>query len=209
MSRDIRYLHRHELGGFLKRLTDCRPSGRPLFPFFSCFAFRRTPLELRYDPIDQYNNGPLARVGDHSLIGDKDKGIIRDMQGRVFQLRGTTPRDPIFLRRGTKIILEDIGTGRWMILKNYAKEAPRPTKHWQPKGRSLRFNPREHDLFLFQGAYNDLRKSNGRIGRHGQWRSFTTVCLRSLTTIRCRGIEWRVIEPPIIAQPRQENRRVA
>lgn len=197
----IAYIHREDLSGFLRHLTDCRPDGRPLFPFFSAYAYRRQPLELRYPPVDQYHNGPLCRDGDHSRLDDP-RGTIRDCKGRLFQLDGAGPKDSVFTRRtGAKIILEDIGTGRWMVLKNYAKDAPpKATKHWVPKGATLNYNPADYGLFLFKGAYNDLRKANGRIARHGQWRPFTMLDLRSLTLIRCRGVEYRVIEAPTIPQ---------
>ncbi len=197
----ICHIHRENLHGFLRHMTDCRPDGRPIFPFFSAYAYRRTPLELRYDPVNQLDNGPLCRVGDHSNVDDP-RGTIRDAKDRLFQLDGATPGDPIYRRRtGEKITLEEIGTGRWMVLKNYAKdERPKATKHWQPQGRALNYDASEHGLFLFQGAYNDLRKSNGRIGRHGQWRPFTMLDMRSLTHIRCRGVEYRVIEDPTIPQ---------
>ena len=193
------HIHRKDLRGFLKHLTDCRPDGKPMFPFFSCYAYRRQPLELRYDPMNDLQNGPLCRVGDHSLLTD-ERGTIRNAKGELYRLDGATARDPIYLRRGDKIVLEDIGTGRWMVLKNYTKdESPKATKHWQPQGRALNYDPAAHDLFMTQGAYNDLRK-NGRIGRYGQWRPFAQICLRSLTIIRCRGIEYRVIESPTIPQ---------
>jgi len=196
----VKHIHRSDLEGFLRHLTDCRPDGRPLFPFFSCYAYRRTPLELRYEPIDQHTNGPLCRVGDHSRLDDA-RGVIRDAKDRPFQLDGCQKRDPIFLRRGSKITLEEVGTGRWMILKNYAKDSsPKATKHWIPQGRTLNYNPSEYGLFLFQGAYNDLRKSDGRIARYGQWRPFCMLCLRSITTIRVDKVEYRVVESPTIPQ---------
>lgn len=205
----VAYIHRRDLEGFLRHLTDSRPDGRPLFPFFSCYAYRRQPLELRYEPIDQFTNGPLCRVGDHSLLADP-RGVIRDVNGRLFELAGATARDPIFLRRGEKIVIEDVGAGRWMVLKNWAREQrpQNPTKHWIPRGGALNYNPAEHGLFLFQGAYNDLVK-NGRLARYGQWRPFTMLCLRSITIIRCKGCEYRVIEAPEIPQrPERRERRI-
>lgn len=201
----IKRIHRRDLAGFLKSKTDCRPDGKPLYPIFSVYSHRRTPLYLRYDPVDDLTNGPLCRVGDHMLLTDRGQGIIRDSKGREFDLEGAGPRASIVRRRGEKIEIEGIGAGRWQVIKNWAKdEELKATKHHQPKGGSLHFNPAEHDLFMVRGMYNDLLKSTtGRIGRYGQWRPFAFVCLRSTTIIRVGGIEWRVIEPPVI--PAKEN----
>lgn len=194
-----KFIHRKDLPGFLAHLTDRRPDGRPLFPIFSVLSHRRTPLFLRYDPVDDFTNGPLCRVGDHCRMEDRGQGIIRDEKGRPFDLEGAGPRAAITRRKGEKIEIEGIGHERWQVIKNWAKdEELQATKHHIPKGGSLNFNPADHDLFLVRGMYNDLMKSNGRIGRHGQWRPFCMLCLRSMTIIRCMGVEYRVVEPPII-----------
>ena len=191
-------IHRSDLPGFLKSRTDRRPDGKPLFPIFSVYSHRRTPLELRYPPVDDFTNGPLCRVGDHSLMTDRGEGIIRDAKGRSFDLEGAGPKAPIVRRRGEKIEIEGIGAGRWQVIKNWAKDEDlKATKHHQPKGGSLHFNPADHDLFMVRGMYNDAEK-NGRIGRYGSWRPFAMLCMRSITTIRCDKTEFHVIEAPII-----------
>ncbi len=183
---NTRVIHRRDLPGFLRHMTDRRPDGHPLFPIFSVYVARREDLFLRYYPIDNFTNGPLARVGDYNLISDRGRAIVRNGD-REFALDVENAKAPIFHRRGTKIVLEEKGTWRWMTIKNWAKDQPHAgTKHWQPKGESLNFDPAAHDLFLVMGMYND------RTMRYGQWRPFAMICMRSCAVIRVDGIEYKV-----------------
>lgn len=210
-AKPVRYIHRHEVKSHLQRLTDCRPDGKPLFPIFAVYVHRREDLFLRYPPINMYDNGPLVRVGDYCLLTDKGQNVVRNAKiterairglnaplifkdEKVYSLDVADAKAPVYRRKGDKIILEAKGKGRWMLIKNWAKDQPqKATKHWQPKGEELRFNPADHDLFMVQGMYND------KVRRYGQWRPWAMICLRSITTIRILGVEYRVIEPPIIA----------
>jgi hypothetical protein len=188
-TRPQRVIRRRDLQGFLRHVTDRRPDGRPLFPIFSVYVARREDLFLRYPPIDQYTNGPLARVGDFCNITDKGRNIVRNVvkPEREFSLDVDNARTPVFTRRGEKIVLQPKGTWRWMTIKNWAKDQPHAgTKHWQPKGGKLNFNPADHDLFLVMGMYNDTTM------RFGQWRPFAMVCLRSCAVIRVDGIDYVV-----------------
>jgi len=179
-------IRRQDLSGFLKHVTDRRPDGRPLFPIFSVRVARRDALYARYAPIDQYTNGPLCRVGDYNLITDKGRNIVRNGE-KEFDLDVTSTKAPVFHRRGKKIVIEEAGTYRWMVIKNWAKDQPhRGTKHWQPKGKGLGFDPAAHDLFLVMGMYNDATM------RYGQWRPFAMICLRSCSEVRVNGTEYQV-----------------
>lgn len=181
-------VHRRDLQQFFTHVTDCRPDGRPLFPIFSVLVARREPLYLRYPPIDQYTNGPFVRVGDFNFVTDKGQKIIRNGE-RVFSSDVTAAQTPIYRRKGEKILLEPEGAYRWMVVKNWARgETHQGTRHWRPKGGSLGFNPIDHDLFLVMGMYNDT------VRRHGQWRPFAMICLRSCLKVRVGGHEYEVID---------------
>lgn len=198
MQRQSDTIRRQQLKGLLDFVTDRRPDGRPLFPIFSVFVERRQPLFLRYNPVDQYTNGPYVRDGDHCNLADRGQNGIRDDRGRWYEFSNDT-NAPIFRRRGKKIIIEDAGVGRWMVVKNYDETARNDTKHHQfkPDGR-LNYDPAAHDLYLVRGMYSDL-PTNGRIGRYGQWRPWAQICLRSCSKVRCSDrngtpMEWAVAD---------------
>lgn len=210
MSRITAVCERQNLRSLLEHVTE-REGQNPRYPIFSVYVARRTPLYLRYEPVSQYQNGPLARVGDHCLLGDRGRNVIRDAKGRVHELDPQDPevrakhlegRSPIFLRRGAeKIILEDVGTFRWMVVKNYDPEARRDSKHHQySEDGELRYDPEAKALYLVRGMYNDEVKSDGRIGRYGQWRPFAQICLKSCVLVRCadrngQQMEWTIPDP--------------
>lgn len=194
-TRPQRVIRRSDLQGFLHHVTDRRPNGHPLFPIFSVYVARREDLYLRYAPIDQYTNGPLARVGDFCNLTDKGRNVVRNLvkPDREFSLDVDNARSLVFTRRGEKIVLQPKGTWRWMTIKNWAKDQElKETKHHKPKGGKLNFNPADHDLFLVRGMYNDLTKSNGMIGRFNQWRPFALICMRSCAVIRINGMDYIV-----------------
>jgi hypothetical protein len=197
-------------------VTDRRPDGRPTFPIFTCFVARRTPLFLRYNPVSDLQNGPLVREGDHCELSDKGRNVVRDARGRVYELdpqddatreKHLKGRSPVFLRRGgAKIVLQDVGTYRWMVVKNYDPEARNDTKHHKfTEDGELRYNPADKNLYLVRGMYNDAEKPDGMIGRFGQWRPWAQICLDSVTVVRCtdragRSMEWH-IDDPTVRQP--------
>ncbi len=201
---------RESLRDLLVRLTT-RHNERPKFPIFSVKSARRTPLYLRYPPVSDTQNGPLVRDGDYCRLEDKGREIIRDKNGNIYEMNPTgimrerhlQGRSPVFLRRGNKIILEDVGTFRWMVVKNYDPNQRNDTKHHRfvLGGRSF-IEPDKYDLFLVRGMYNDMVKSDGRIGRHGQWRPFAQVCLRSTVEIKVDGHRY-IIPDPVLSKKRE------
>ena len=160
-----RILPRHQVRTFLDAIT-----ARPTY-IFSVVCNRRTDLYLRYPPIDQYRNGPLAYKGDHSRLADR------------MYVKGSKE----------KIILEPAGLARKMIV--IGKRDARPTKHWRSKGGELAFNPIERGLYLVAGFYSDAKHNYGtgrRIGRHGQWRPFCMVDMETTHRIVYEGVEYVV-----------------
>lgn len=211
-DRIVETIRRDRVRSLLDHVTDRRPDGRPLFPIFSVYVARRTALYLRYEPVSDFQNGPLARQGDHNRMEDRGRNVIRDDRGRVYELdpqdettreKHLRGRSPIFLRRGPKIVLEDVGTYRWMIVKNHDPETRNDTKHHQyVDGGELNYDPAEKNLYLVRGMYNDGVKADGRIGRYGQWRPWAQICLDSVTLVRCtdragRNMEWHIDSPTV------------
>lgn len=207
--RTIERIRRDRVKSLLDHVTDRRPDGRPLFPIFSVFVARRTPLYLRYAPVNDLQNGPLCRVGDHCELRDRGRNVVRDTRGMIYDMDPGTEahevgRSPVFLRRGAeKIILQDVGTFRWMVVKNHDPEARHDTKHHRyVEGGALPYNPADHNLYLVRGMYSDAVKGDGRIGRFGQWRPWAQICLDSVTIVRCsdragRAMEWHIEDPTV------------
>ena len=139
---------------------------------FSAACRRRTALNLRYEPTEQYKGGRLAYVGDRT-----------DLVTRQFHTAG---------RGGKKIELEPVGMLRWMQL---TKKSSNPSKHWISKGGTLAFDPAERGLFHVKGFYNDSTKvADGRIARHGDWRAWAFICLRTVESIKAHGQEYVVTD---------------
>ena len=140
---------------------------------FSAACRRRTALNLRYEPTEQYKGGQLAYAGDRT-----------DLATRQFHTAG---------RGGIKIELEPVGLLRWMQL---TKKSHNESKHWKPKpGGSLAFDPAERGLFHVKGFYTDKTKvADGRIARHGDWRAWAFICLRTVESIKAHGQEYVVID---------------
>ncbi len=138
---------------------------------FSAACRRRTALNLRYEPTEQYKGGRLAYDGD-----------CTDLVTRQFHTAG---------RGGKKIELEPVGILRWMQL---TKPTIKPSKHWESKGGKLAFDPKERGLFHVKGFYNDSTKVvDGRIARHGDWRAWAFICLRTIERIKAHGQEYVVV----------------
>jgi len=138
---------------------------------FAAACRRRTALYLRYEPTEQYKGGRLAYNGDHT-----------DLTTRELHTAG---------RGGVKIVLEAAGLLRWMQL---TKPTIKPSKHWESKGGTLAFDPTERGLFHVKGFYNDTTKVDGRIARHGDWRAWAFICLRTVERIKAHGQEYVVVE---------------
>lgn len=213
LDRELDVVERNELRQLLDEVTE-RPDGRPRFPIFSVWVARRTPLYLRYLPVNDLQNGPLARIGDHCRLEDRGQNVLRSEDGRVWEVNPTDAeqaekhavgRSRIFMRRncGEKVILEDVGTYRWMVVKNYDPEQRNDTKHHKfVEGGKLNYDPAERELYQVRGMYTDSEKADGRIGRYDQWRPWAQICLRSCTIVRCvdragTAREWHVPSPII------------
>ena len=167
---------------------------------FTAKVIRRSPLYLRYPPRNMTENGALARVGDHVPIGCDEWGnpnVVFGPDGKLYDL--TSSR--INRRRGDKIVLQEAGETRTISIKNYDREKGNQSKHAPPvTGKGLNYDPLKHDLFPLAGFYNDQLKSqpNGerRIGRFGQWRPYTQVCMRGILEFNALNDTWIVITPP-------------
>lgn len=138
---------------------------------FSAACRRRTALNLRYEPTEQYKGGRLAYDGD-----------CTDMVTRQFHTAG---------RGGKKIELEPVGFLRWMQL---TKKSINPSKHWVSKGGKLAFDPAEKGLYHVKGFYSDSTKADGRKARKGDWRAWAFICLRTVELIRANGQEYVVVD---------------
>jgi len=138
---------------------------------FSVTCNRRRHLYLRYPPINDFQNGPFAHQGDRSNLFNR-----RFIQGS-----------------NHKIVLEPAGATRTMIVKR--KTNDNPMKHWQSQGGQLAFDPTELDLYLVAGIYNDEPKNYGagkRIGRHGSWRPWCLIDLRTTRLVKYSGVDYHV-----------------
>lgn len=170
MPNPIVEVPRAELGGLLDRITV-----NPEY-IFSVVCRRRGDLFQKYPPVNDLARGKDCHVGDHS-----------DMATRQF-VQGSR-------RVADKIVLQPAGTLRKMIVKRKVTDAP--TKHWQPKGGRLAFDPAERGLRLVAGMYNDATKDVGlgkMIGRHGDWRPWAFICLRTTTELTYAGTDYRVTD---------------
>ena len=129
---------------------------------FSVTCQRRTDLTLKYPPLRDMDRGKDAYVGDHSLLDSRE------------YVKGSRQ----------KIILQPKGTIRTMIVKG--KHNGQSMKHWESKGGRLPYNPKNKGLKLVAGMYNDASKDMGtgtRVGRHGDWRPWAMICLRTVSCI--------------------------
>lgn len=156
---------RADLGGLLDRITV-----NPTY-IFSVVCRRRTNLLLKYTPVNDLARGKDCHVGDHS-----------DLATRQFVCGGRK-----------RIVLQRAGTLRKMIVKRKTNDTP--TKHWEPKGGRLAFDSAKRGLRLVAGMYNDAEKDVGlgkMIGRHGDWRPWAFICLRTTTELTYNGTNYRV-----------------
>ena len=129
---------------------------------FSVTCQRRGNLYLKYEPTGQYDQGKDVREGDCS------DAITREF------IKGKGPR----------ILLQPKGSERTMVVKS--KKGNKPLKHWNPVGGKLPYTPKDKDLKLVVGMYCDAPKDFGtgrRIGRHGNWRPWCNICLRTVSRI--------------------------
>lgn len=228
-------IKRSELRAFLDRLT-VNPT-----LIFSVECARRTHLELRYPPPDDFTEGDLAYVGDASTL-DGQRIRICPHCGRHLAItsRGCGGPQGCGVKRAT-VILQPAGTLRIMVCKR--KLTPTPMKHWagpkwlirhvftnrpltardgapkrghfdsQDQARQwfissglpmddylierarLRFNPERLGLYPVVGMYPDEVRDFGtgaRLSRHGQWRSWAMIDLRTTRRIRYANTEYVV-----------------
>lgn len=163
---------------------------------FSVVCQRREDLPLRYEPIDRVTQGALVYVGDAtSLRGGEN---VRVCPNCWIESRASSRKCRACGDKREKIILESAGTLRKMIVKG--KNNNNSTKHWDSKGGTLPFNPADHDLFLVSGMYNDAASDYGtgrRIGRHGSWRPWAMICLRTTEQIKYSGEVYQIVEDEI------------
>ena len=208
-TREVREIRRWQVKGTMDAITQAP------WRIISAYGARRGDLLLRYPPRDLETNGVLVRIGDRfpyngELLpvqlpdGTLDPrmtiggaGVIVDASGREYNLADKRAER----RKGDKVIIEPAGTARWLQVKQWDHDNPRPTKHWTPSDDGkLHYEPLTYDLYQLQGFYNDQVKTqpNGTImlGRYGQWRPFCQVCMRGVMVIRALGVEWRVTDPP-------------
>lgn len=188
-------ISRDQVGAVIDNITK-----HPTF-IFSVVCERRTDLELRYPPLDRFTNGPLAYIGDASRLDDRERVRFCDCGGNELQhatpwhtpdwwveLTATSRKCKRCGAKREKIVLEDAGTARRMIVKG--KNNDKETKHWKSKGGTLSFDPAAKGLKLVAGMYQDRACNHGtgkREGRHGQWRSWAFICLRSVSIIKWMG----------------------
>jgi hypothetical protein len=183
---------------------------------FAARCIRRSPVFLRYCPINMTTNGAYVRKGDYCKIDGPDKGnpnIIWGANGHRYNLLDSSANR----RPGEKIILQDAGDSRLVVVKNYDREAGNASCHARPvTGKGRNYDPLQHDLYPLAGVYNDAikRQPNGevRLGRFGQWRPYTQICMRGITSFRALGHRWIVTDPPTvdpICYPTVEEERFA
>ena len=177
-------IERNQVSTYIDNI--CR---KPSF-IFSVTCKRRTNLDLRYPPVDLLHNGPLAYVGDASRIVDRKQVRYCDcVTDEWVEIAVNSRKCKNCGKKRMKVVLEEAGTLRKMIVRG--KSNIKDMKHWESKGGSLAFDPAEHGLKLVAGMYNDAPK-HGRIGRHGQWRCWAMICLRTIQTIRHLGETYSV-----------------
>ena len=116
-------IERDELRPFLDDLT------RDPTLIFSVECKRRTDLELRYLPPDDFSEGPLCYIGDASDGRTQERIRACPSCGRDLKLtaRGCNGKDGCGLKRA-KIVLQPAGTLRTMLCKRKLTDAP--MKHW-------------------------------------------------------------------------------
>ena len=165
MPNPVIEVNRNELPDLLNRITV-----NPEY-IFSATCQRRTPLYMTYPPVNDLTKGETVHIGDKTSV------ITR------FFIRGGRQR----------IMLQSKGTERKMIVKRKVNNSP--TKHWQSSGGQLSFNPADKGLMLVAGMYNDSAKDMGcgkMVGRHGDWRPWAFICLRTTSEVTYNGIDYRV-----------------
>lgn len=167
---------------------------------FTADVVRRSTVYLRYPPRNMTDNGAMVRVGDHAPISGPDRGnpdIIIGPNGRRYNLLDASANR----RPGEKIVLQAAGEKRTITVKNYDREKGNQSRHApEPTGTGRNYDPLEYDLYPLAGFYNDGIKvqPNGQamIGRFGQWRPYTQICMRGITEFRALGHRWIVTDPP-------------
>lgn len=172
MPNRVEYVNRADLGAFLRRITV-----NPKY-IFSVVCRRRGDLLMKYPPVNDLARGKDCHVGDHS-----------DLTTRQFVCGGRK-----------RIVLQRKGTERSMVVKN--KTDNQPMKHWQPRGGALKYRPADRGLFLVAGMYNDDAADYGtgkRIGRHGEWRPWAHICLRTTSLVRYDHVDYHVVDPEPVA----------
>lgn len=138
---------------------------------FSVTCQRRRDLALKYPPVNNLSYGKDAHVGDSSDVATRQ------------HVKGSRRR----------IILQRKGDIRTMVVKG--KHNGKPMKHWVSKGGKLPYNPKDKGLKLVAGMYSDAAKDMGtgkRIGRHGDWRPWANICLRTVSVIVHDGVKYVV-----------------
>lgn len=165
MPNPIVHVDRANLPDFLRRIT-----GNPEY-IFSVVCRRRGDLHMKYPPVNDLARGLDCHVGDYS-----------DLATRRFVCGG---------RR--RIVLQARGTERQMTVKRKVTDGA--MKHWVSKGRRLPFDPARKGLMLVAGMYNDAPKNFGTgklIGRHGEWRPWAMIDLRTTSLVRYDGVDFVV-----------------
>jgi hypothetical protein len=162
---------------------------------FRALVVRRSDLFLRYPPINQTENGPYVRIGDHSKVGQR--GFIYGIDGSVYRLTDKASNR----RFGEKILLQAAGETRWIACINYDRDKGNGSKHAPAKtDRGRNYDPLEYDLYPLAGFYSDQLKlqPNGfqMLGRFGQWRPYVQICLRGIIRFKALGHTWIVTDPP-------------
>lgn len=167
---------------------------------FRAKVVRRSTVYLRYSPRNMTENGAMVRVGDYAPITGPDRGnpnVIYGPDGRRYDLTEARANR----RKGDKIVLQEAGETRWITVKNYDREKGNQSRHApEPTGTGRYYDPLEYDLYPLAGFYNDDMKvqPNGAkmIGRFGQWRPYTQICMRGVTEFHALGHRWIVTDDP-------------
>jgi hypothetical protein len=173
---------------------------------FTAHIVRRTDVYLRYPPRNMTENGALVRAGDHAKLVTEDgqthpdrgnPSVIYDARNRRYDLREQAANR----RPGAKMLLQSAGTLRWVSCINYNRERGNGSQHAAPlTGRGRNYDPLDYDLYPLAGFYSDGVKiqPNGlrMLGRFGQWRPYTQLCMRGVVEFHALGHKWIVTDPP-------------
>lgn len=172
---------------------------------FTARIVRRTDVYLRYPPRSMTENGALARNGDYAPLFTEDGSIHPDRgnpnviygpDGRRYDLTDKSANR----RAGTKILLQAAGTARWVSCKNYDREKGNGSRHAPPPtGTGRNYDPLQYDLYPLAGFYSDGVKiqphGQRMIGRFGEWRPYTQLCMRGMMEFHALGHIWIVTDP--------------